>query len=154
MERQNITWDTLHSDCKHVTSLIAQDRRDIDIIVGLLRGGTVPATIISHLLDKPMITVGLRSYNNTQRSNTIEVYQSAVEDIQQLSTERKLNALFVDDLSDTGETLNYMLETYSPLFSNVFTAAPYIKMGTKHIPHYYSYTYAKDVWLDFPWETK
>lgn len=154
MEKQKVSWDTLHSDCVHIASQIVRERREIDVIVGLLRGGTVPATIISHLLKKPMIAVGLRSYTGTKQIDVMEVYQSAVEDIQRLSSERKLNALMVDDLSDTGETLNYMLETYSPLFSSVFTASPYIKVGTKHIPHYYSYTYAKEVWLDFPWETK
>lgn len=152
MEKQKITWDQLQSDCRHVASLILQDHRNIDIVVGLLRGGTVPATVMSHLLKKPMIVVGLRSYTGTKQSDVMEVYQSAVEDIQRLSSKRKLNALIVDDLSDTGETLNYMLETYSPLFSSVFTASPYIKMGTRHVPHYYSHVYAKEVWLDFPWE--
>jgi uncharacterized protein len=154
MEQQKISWDNLHADCKHIVSEISRDDRDVDIIVGLLRGGTVPATIISHLLNKPMIAVGLRSYTGKQRGAAMEVYQSAMEDIQRLCSQRKFNALFVDDLSDTGETLNYMLETYSPLFSSVFTATPYIKLGTKHVPHYYSHAYAKGVWLDFPWETK
>lgn len=153
MERTKITWEILHTDCKYIASNIVEDTSvNIDLVIGLLRGGTIPATILSHMLNKPMIAIGVRSYQGTKKTNTFDVYQDAIDEILNMSSSRKLNVLIVDDLSDTGDTLNHVMSTYADLFNKMLTATPYIKLGTKHIPHYYSFTFAKEVWLDFPWE--
>jgi len=152
MEKVDITWEQLHRDCNLLVKDIRDNKLEVGVVVGLMRGGMIPATIISYALAVPMLSIGVRTYQGNKKTTHTDVYQSAVEAINNMPQHASINALIVDDISDTGETLDSMLELCSPLFNSVFTLTPYIKMGTKHIPHYYAFTYAKQQWVEFPWD--
>lgn len=152
MDRLKITWDNLHADCKNIIDQIRRDASsNIEVVVGLMRGGTVPATIISHALDIPMYVVGIKSYITTEKTGVIQLYQDCLDEMRRMNHTNH-HVLVVDDISDTGETLDYIVEAYAPYCKSVRTATPYIKIGTRHIPHYYAFTYPRQEWLDFPWE--
>ena len=74
-----------------------------DYIVGLTRGGLVPAVHMSHALDIPMWTlkVALRDHADT------EINAWMAED----AFEGK-NILIVDDINDTGGTLDWIIEDW------------------------------------------
>jgi uncharacterized protein len=75
-----------------------------DYIVGLTRGGLVPATMLSHYLDVPMHTlkVSLRDDNTGPESN-LWMAEDAYEG---------KRILIVDDINDTGATLNWIREDW------------------------------------------
>jgi hypoxanthine phosphoribosyltransferase len=75
-----------------------------DYIVGLTRGGLVPATMLSHYLDVPMHTlkVSLRDAEDGPETNcwmSEDAFNS-----------KKI--LIVDDINDTGSTLNWIKEDW------------------------------------------
>jgi hypoxanthine phosphoribosyltransferase len=76
-----------------------------DYIVGLTRGGLVPATMLSHYLDVPMHTlkVSLRDDVDGPESNLW-----MAEDAFNMTKE----ILIVDDINDTGATLNWIREDW------------------------------------------
>jgi hypoxanthine phosphoribosyltransferase len=76
-----------------------------DYIVGLTRGGLVPATMLSHYLDIPMHTlkVSLRDDNSGPESNLW-----MAEDAFNMTKE----ILIVDDINDTGATLNWIRQDW------------------------------------------
>lgn len=74
-----------------------------DIIVGIARGGLVPATMLSHYLGKPLMVI-----NYSLRDNKVSQV-SEVNDLIQNITAGK-NILLVDDICDSGETLAKILE--------------------------------------------
>ena len=101
---------------------MAQDSFTPDYIVGITRGGLVPATMISHYLDVPMHTlnVSLRDGQLGPESNLwmaedaygyINKEDRKDPDISSLRGFRK-NILIVDDINDSGRTLNWIKDDW------------------------------------------
>jgi hypoxanthine phosphoribosyltransferase len=116
-----------------------------------MRGGSIPATIISNRLNIPMRMMGLKSYTSDNKQSEILLYQTCYDSIINMLAERK-NVLIVDDLSDSGDTFRFAVDNYKYYFENVYTLAPYMKEGTSLEPDFYSRRFEKNTWLVFPWE--
>jgi hypoxanthine phosphoribosyltransferase len=80
-----------------------------DYIVGLTRGGLVPATMLSHYLDVPMETlkVSLRDSDVGPEHNCW-----MAEDAFGYKHEKAKNILIVDDINDSGATLNWIKQDW------------------------------------------
>ena len=102
---------------------LEEDKWRPDYIVGLTRGGLIPAVMMSHYLNIPMHTlkVSLRDNDNGPESN-LWMPEDAVGYIpeeerkanggwQHLVTKRK-NILIVDDINDSGATLNWIKQDW------------------------------------------
>ena len=88
---------------------MSNDNWKPDYIVGLTRGGLVPATMLSHYLEVPMETlkVSLRDDNNGPESN-LWMAEDAFGHGQEIAK----NILIVDDINDTGATLNWIKQDW------------------------------------------
>jgi len=61
--------------------------------------------------------------------------------------------LLVDDVSDSGLTLQFSVQTLSLYMpAEIKTATLYIKPWTKYVPDYYAEQVNE--WVIFPWETE
>ena len=69
-----------------------------DVVVGIARGGLVPATMLSHYLGKPLQTI-----NYSLRDNMVS-HVSEISDVARRIKEGQ-NILLVDDICDSGDTL-------------------------------------------------
>jgi hypoxanthine phosphoribosyltransferase len=137
-----------------------KDNWQPDYIVGLTRGGLVPANMLSQYLDIPMHTlkVSLRDDNFDPESN-LWMAEDAYEG---------KNILVVDDINDTGTTLNWIKEDWpsgclpnderweSTWGTNVRFAVLVDNQDSKfHNIDYSGIDINKaeeDVWVVFPWE--
>jgi xanthine phosphoribosyltransferase len=79
-----------------------------DYVVGITRGGLLPAVMISHYLKVPMHTlnVSLRDTSTGPESNLW-----MAEDAYGYNGEKK-NILVVDDINDTGATFNWIMSDW------------------------------------------
>ncbi len=64
------------------------------------------------------------------------------------------NILIVDDISDKGCTLEYMVQyvTERVPAANIRTATVCIKENTKFVPDWYDKKYDSSWWIEFDWE--
>lgn len=81
-----------------------------DYIVGLTRGGLIPATMISHYLGVPMHTlnVSLRDSKMGPESNLWMAEDAFGYEDGGTQIVRRHNILIVDDINDQGTTLNWL----------------------------------------------
>tara|TARA_B110000914_G_scaffold163671_1_gene144166 strand:+ start:411 stop:956 length:546 start_codon:yes stop_codon:yes gene_type:complete len=116
-QKTYLSWDDIESAVDDLCQQIPFELPNIDSIHGIARGGLIPAVLISHKLGLPY--VGLVGPNT----------------------------LVVDDICDTGVTLDK-----GP---GVYTAVLHYKPHTSCFqPTMWSEIHNGDEWLIYPWETK
>ena len=92
----------------NIARQLAKDNWRPDYIVGITRGGLMPALLLSHYLDVPMHTlnVSLRDSNSSPESNLWMAEDAFGYD------QPPKNILIVDDINDSGATLNWIMEDW------------------------------------------
>ena len=111
-----------------------------DVIISLNRGGCVPGVYLSHIINVPHEVIDLKKTDKSQYLNSIEKYK---------------NILIVDDINDTGKTL----QLTKSLFSNSIAVIKYGVLvnneSSDFIVNYAAIDINKkvdDSWIVFPWE--
>lgn len=129
MNRIVLTWEQIDDACGRLARLLRNPKPSA--IVAVLRGGLVPATILSYALGAPIVDVV-----DPRRSSTYRPGR---------------DLLVVDDVCDTGATLEH-LRSYFP---NARFAALYTKpIGEalcSFVVHPFIIPVPQDTWITFPW---
>jgi hypoxanthine phosphoribosyltransferase len=150
-----ITYEDMVS--KHLPTIfrqMANDQFKPDVVVGITRGGLVPAVHASHYFDVPLRTVhiSLRDHPNTE----------SLDSINTLLLEGK-KILFVDEICDEGETLRKIHSemmngpaVYEQLVHNLkYAVMVHNVAGQEFEPDYVGEEINKletPVWVCFPFE--
>lgn len=141
----NPSYDHIALISKGIAKTVNSDaKRRPDLIIGIARGGLVPAVHISHCLHTPMLPISYSAQNgngdNKNHHNTLPIIKGK-------------RLLIVDDICDSGHTLQELVEYYSK-DNDVKTAVCYYKyVNEVHTPDYYGYGIDDDFgWVVFPWE--
>lgn len=130
----------------------------ITSVIGLSRGGLIPATIVAnHLNVRNVYSIGLASYD-LDPDNNIHIHKHDV--YQQIPIDSPCmrkgeTVLIVDDISDKGATFQHVIQTYMARAScDYVTMSLFVKPETIHMPDYYHKSVSQDEWITFPWEKK
>jgi xanthine phosphoribosyltransferase len=113
-------------------------------VVGITRGGLVPAMIVARELDIRLVdTISVKSYNH-QAQGEAQVIKSPQAELMGDGT----GILIVDDLVDSGKTL----EVVRKLYPNAHFATVYAKPSGKPMVDSYITEVSQDTWIFFPWD--
>ena len=153
MKKIYVTWMDVENLTADLCRQICLDSWRPDYVVGITRGGLVPANLISQYLDVPMETlkVSLRDGKGDCESNLWMQSDAAVDE---------KNLLIVDDINDSGATLNWIREDWGKDVAwgrNVRVAVLYDNesSASEHTPDYAGININKindPQWIVFPWE--
>ena len=111
------SWDDIKTSVEDIVEKIKDMELPIDSIYGIPRGGLIPAVMLSHKLELPLV------FDPTE------------------------NTLIVDDISDSGITLNKTITTPSK-----YTATLHMRKGSSYVPTIYSKLIESEKWIVYPWE--
>ena len=116
MEKHYYMWEQFDSDIREIVRLVKETGKTFDGVWGPPRGGLIPAVMLSHALDIPLLV------------------------------KPTPNTLIVDDVADTGRTLdqykgkNFIVTSF---YHRQSIVVPDIWIREK-----------KDEWVVFPWESE
>jgi uncharacterized protein len=175
--KRTYTWEDVESMCTDIVTQMHRQKWFPDYIVGITRGGNVPATIISNMLDVrcEALKVSLRD-DSSLESNcwmACDAFGYVDESERALvktrwDIGRRKNILIVDDINDTGETLKWIKEDWeagclpnetgawkSVWNNNVKFATLTDNLSSEMDVDFWADEVNKqeqDVWLVYPWE--
>jgi hypoxanthine phosphoribosyltransferase len=96
--------------CVHsILQQMAQEKWTPDYIVGITRGGLNPAVLLSQYLDVPLNTlkISLRDADDNGTESNLWMAEDAFG-----YEKTPTNILVVDDINDTGATINWLMEDW------------------------------------------
>lgn len=136
-EKIYLTYEDVLSMCKNLEYEVS--RLKPDVVVGITRGGLVPALHLSHSLDVPMATI----YWSTRDGGPKTVDSAIKRDLDQGKT-----VVFVDDINDTGLTFTEI--------KNEYQGGYYVSLVEKTESNFVTDVRSLRIddprWLVFPWE--
>lgn len=149
MEYLILSWQDVYNLTLQLSERIVQSGFKPHIIVGIARGGWIPARILSDVL-----------YAETLQNIRIEYYTDVgvkgknPKITQPLSgTLRGKNILLVDEVADTGDSLETAIDHVRDLgASGIRSAVLHLKPTSCIIPDYYMVK--TEAWTVYPWENR
>jgi xanthine phosphoribosyltransferase len=161
MKKVYYSWQDVEHQTQEILRQLQRDAWRPDYVVGLTRGGLMPANLISQYLECPMecLKVSLRDDANQPESN-LWMAEDAFE---------QKRILIVDDINDSGATLNWIKEDWmssalpdnpkwNEIWGDTVRVATLVDNEASASELTVSYTAVglnkaeEDVWIVFPWE--
>jgi xanthine phosphoribosyltransferase len=133
-----LSWDELHRDTRALAQqLLGKPWRGV---IGIARGGLVPATILARELDLRLVdSLCIASYDHTQQGEA-KVLKAVEGDGE--------GFLLVDDLVDTGNTARIARK----MLPKAVFAVVYAKPAGKQLADHFAREFSQDTWIHFPWD--
>ncbi len=147
----HVSWDQLHRDARALAWRLDGHGPDKDAggggwraVVAITRGGMAPAMIVARELDiRTIDTICVKSYDN-QDQREASVLKSPDAGLMGDGT----GILVVDDLVDSGKTLELVRELYPA----AHFATVYAKPHGRPMVDTYVTAVSQDTWIFFPWD--
>ncbi len=139
-----LTWDDVMRMCRSLASTIQSDF-DPDIIVGIAKGGLIPAAIIASVLRRDILPVRL-----SRRKRDIVVLSKPAWVVPMTDDVSGKSVLLVDEISATGETLREAHKEASRRGARKVRTCTLYVHSDSYLPSYYALE--TDALLIQPWD--
>lgn len=148
----HISWDQIHRDSRALAWRLdgkGPDNGDWRAVVAITRGGMAPAMIVARELDiRTVDTISVMSYHSgggaADQRREAKVLKSPDKEVMGDGT----GILIIDDLVDSGKTLELVREIYP----NAHFATVYAKPEGEPQVDTFITGVSQDTWIFFPWD--
>lgn len=180
IKKHSYSWSDIENACTEIVLQMYKDAWRPDYIVGITRGGNIPATIISNMtgIRCEALKVSLRDDDSQSESNlwmSEDAFGYVNEDERKILKTRwdiskRKKILIVDDINDTGATFNWIKQDWQgsclPHEDNAWASIWHKNVRFATITDNLSSEFngkvdysvhevnkaEEDVWLVYPWE--
>ena len=144
-----LNWTQIYNMLLSQATRICQSGFRPNVIVGVSRGGWLPARVLSDLLENPnLANVRAECYESINKQ---KIHPILTQRISMEITGKSV--LVVDEVADSGKSLRLVVNHAQELNAReVKTATLYYKTHSTLKPDYFEKTTSR--WVVFPWETK
>jgi hypoxanthine phosphoribosyltransferase len=178
MKKIYLTWQDVENQTQEIIRQMHQSQWMPDYIVGITRGGLTPANLISQYLNNiPMATLKVALRDNPDCESNCWIPEDATQ-LKMIETNgfpqlehRRTKILIVDDINDSGATLNWIKQDWQASTAGTTSQATWDQIWNNNVRiatlydnessdseltvDYSAVTINKaneDVWIVFPWE--
>ena len=148
-----VSYDEYHNLIEKLAIKIHQSEWQFDTILCLARGGLRPGDILSRVFDKPLAIMSTSSYRSD--AGTVQGNLDIARFITTPKGEIAGKVLLVDDLADSGKTLNAVIEqlknNYAPI-TELRSAVIWTKALSMFTPDYSVEYLPTTPWIHQPFE--
>lgn len=162
----SVSWEEVEQACKYLSShieghlnsraqfLSKEQRFRRPLLVPVVRGGLVPATILSHMTGFSIReTIHVSAYNGT----VLDIGRLKKQLRTTFTRDEIKNVVFIEDIIDTGTTIEFIREVYPEAVFAAISAKPAGvqkcgRQGLDAILCEPPLKYPDNTWLEFPWE--
>ena len=146
-DRENLTWEVFGEASRYLSQEIVDSGWFPELIVGVARGGLIPAGAIGYAIGvKAMGAINVEFYTDIGETLPEPLVLSPQLDMDSLAGKR---VLVVDDVADSGKTLDLVVNLLKETAAEVRSAVIYTKPTTIFEPDFsWKKTYQ---WINFAW---
>jgi len=143
-----LSWQDIEQLSLTVCYKILDDGYKPESLIGLLRGGVVPARIFSDFFDilLEFYALDVKLYNAIGIKNS----EARIKPFNGNVKGKKI--LIVDDIWDSGMTMNAVLNHFQG--EDIVTSTLLWKKSSPTKPNYYAEVVKDNEWIVFPWEKR
>ena len=179
MKKVYVSWHDVQRQVQELVRQMWLDKWTPDYVVGITRGGLTPANLISQYLDCPMETLKVRLRDGAADDCESNLWmaedafgydgETVYYDGEPSRVLKPKKILVVDDINDTGATLNWIMNDWQegclhsdPRWAGVWNHSTRFAVVVDNLASeckvkmdYVGFEVNKaenDVWIDFPYE--
>lgn len=146
----NYTWEQFDFDIAKLKRWITEVDFNPNMIVGLHRGGMVPAIALSHSLDVPCIPLEWSTRDSKRCDHVTAQYITSLNN-------KGIKVLVVDDIVDSGLTISSLKPHINLRTNSVLYTSLWYNPSQSCSMHFWANVIDRSVddrWIIFPWEEK
>lgn len=142
MQKKTLSYEYI----SFIVDLLAQRVNiNCDQIIGVGRGGLIPATMLAYKINKKVSSFGISTFSGSKRDDAFFIYQEP-------SIEEGCKYLVIDDICDSGNTFNIFKNKYKNSGANFEYASLFVKDSSSKYVDHYGMSVSNDTWVSFPWD--
>jgi uncharacterized protein len=149
-ERERLSWSMFGDATQRLANMVHEDDFEPDMILAIARGGLPVAGALGYALAvKNIYTMNVEFYTGVDERMEVPMILPPIPDLSLLVNAK---VLIVDDVADTGKTLELVKPFCAERVSEVRCAVLYEKPWTSvNCEYVWKHT---DKWIEFPWSDK
>lgn len=146
-EREDLTWELFGNASRELSQQLMDSGWKPDLIVGVARGGLIPAGAVGYAVGiKAMGAINVEFYTDIGQTLPEPMILNPQLDTESLRGKR---VLVVDDVADSGKTLDLVVNLLEETAEEVKSMVIYTKPTTIFEP---DFSWKKtDLWINFAW---
>jgi xanthine phosphoribosyltransferase len=162
MKNRKYTWDGVEEAVNSIAMQMFKDEWRPDYIVGITRGGLIPAVLLSHTTDIPMHTLCVQLESDGLEENTESNTWMAEDGLIE-----KKKVLIIDDINRGGDAIDWIMNDWHSSVAGVISDddawhnnirfASLIDNPNSKVPMDYCNDEIdldeEGIWVEFPWES-
>jgi uncharacterized protein len=150
VEREILTWQAFGEAARKLASDVVESGYRPDVILAIARGGLIPAGAVAYALNLlNVVTVNVEFYTEMDERLELPIMLPPVLDVTDIAGS---TVLVVDDITDTGKTMQLVRDFCADHVADVRCAVIYQKLRSEvNCEYVWGRT---DKWVEFPWSVQ
>jgi len=151
-EKTYYKYSDIRKFVKNIAKQVKKSKWEPDLIVGLTRGGLVPAVMLSHMLDLPMQALNWSTRDHVENCNDAATAEDAING-------KKI--LIIDDICDSGHTFRTLKDDWDSSVADDIAWHDSVRFATLDYKDSSDFpidftvnTIADETWIVYSWEPK